>query len=132
MKLSEQFYKRTIPGIQHILRFVDGSGCPVGDMIVDDATDSGNRTSMIDVIDPMTTHRLEGCEPRELMVQVVSEGRRAAEPEALVVAKARCKDALMHLDPATKRFLNPQTYPVGLERGLSDLRQRLAVEELGK
>ncbi len=132
MKLSEQFYKRTIPGIQHILRFVDGSGCPVGDMIVDDATDSGNRTSMIDVIDPMTTHRLEGCEPRELMVQVVSEGRRAAESEALVVAKARCKDALMHLDPATKRFLNPQTYPVGLERGLSDLRQRLAVEELGK
>jgi nicotinate phosphoribosyltransferase len=36
----------------------------------------------------------------------------------------------MRLAPSTKRFLNPQTYPVGLERGLADLRQRLATAEL--
>lgn len=131
MKLSEQFYKRTIPGIQDVLRFVDASGCPVGDMIVDASVDTGNRSSMVDIIDPVTTHRLDGCQPRELLELVVEGGKRAKEPDAIEVAKARCKDALMHLDPATKRFLNPQTYPVGLERGLSDLRQRLAVEERG-
>ena len=35
----------------------------------------------------------------------------------------------MRLDPAVARFLNPQTYPVGLERGLARLRAELAREE---
>ena len=130
MKLSEQVYKRTIPGIQSVLRFEDASGCPVGDMIVDAASDTGDRSMMIDIIDPVTRHRLEGATPRELLVQVVRGGERSCEPNTIEEAKARCKDALMHLGPETKRFLNPQTYPVGLERGLSELRQRLATEEL--
>ena len=129
MKLSEQVYKRTIPGVQRVLRFEDASGCPVGDMIVDDACDSGNRTAMVDLIDPVTVYRLEGYTSRELLQHIVADGRRVGELPTIAEAKARCKDAIMHLDPATKRFLNPQTYPVGLERGLSDLRQRLASEE---
>ncbi len=130
MKLSEQFYKRTIPGIQSILRFVNASGCPVGDMIVDPDTDTGNRKAMADIIDPVTTHHLRDCEPRELLEHIVSDGVRTKEPDSIECAKERCRDALMHLDPATKRFLNPQTYPVGLEKGLAELRRRLAVEEL--
>ena len=35
----------------------------------------------------------------------------------------------MHLDPAVKRFLNPQAYPVGIEQGLSKLRTELAHRE---
>lgn len=131
MKLSEQYYKRTIPGVQDILRFEDASGCPVGDMIVDADADTGDRSSMTDIIDPVTIHRLEGTTPRELLELVVKDGVRAKEPEGILVAKARCKDALMHLDPAAKRFLNPQTYPVGLEHGLAKLRQKLATEKLG-
>jgi nicotinate phosphoribosyltransferase len=130
MKLSEQFFKRTIPGIQHILRFEDASGCPIGDMIVDDSVDSGCRTSMIDVMDPMLTHHLRGAEPREVLDEIVVGGCRTKDPDTLEVAKARAKDSLMRLAPSTKRFLNPQTYPVGLERGLADLRQRLATAEL--
>ncbi len=132
MKLSEQVYKRTIPGIQRVVRFFDASGCPVGDMIVDEGSDTGDRTAMVDIIDPVTIHRLTGCEGRDLLEHIVSGGVRTNEPNTILEAKARCKDALMRLDPATKRFLNPQTYPVGLERGLSDLRQRLAARELGE
>ena len=33
IKLSEQAYKRTIPGVQRVLRFFDEAECPVGDMI---------------------------------------------------------------------------------------------------
>ena len=130
MKLSEQYYKRTIPGIQNILRFVNSSGCPVGDMIVDPDTDTGYRSSMSDIIDSVTTHHLRDCTPHELLEHIVSDGVRTKEPDSIECAKERCRDALMHLDPATKRFLNPQTYPVGLERGLAELRRRLAVEEL--
>jgi nicotinate phosphoribosyltransferase len=35
----------------------------------------------------------------------------------------------MHLDPAVRRFLNPQIYPVGMEEGLAKLRVDLAREE---
>mgnify|MGYP004425860173 CR=1 FL=1 len=39
------------------------------------------------------------------------------------------ESAIMHLDAAVTRFLNPQTYPVGLELGLARLRQELSAEE---
>ncbi len=130
MKLSEQVFKRTIPGIQQVLRFEDASQCPVGDMIVDETCDDGDRRAMVDIVDPVTVHRLADATPRELLVPIVADGKAVSEPESIEVAKTRCKDALMRLDPATKRFLNPQTYPVGLQRSLSDLRQRLVREEL--
>ncbi len=129
IKLSEQAYKRTIPGVQHIRRYYDAAGVPVGDMIVDDSVDSGNATSMVDVLDELTSFDLSEATPREMLVQLVDQGHRVGEPEGIEVAKARCREAFMHLDPATKRFLNPQTYPVGLERGLARLRNELALEE---
>lgn len=132
IKLSEQMYKRTIPGIQHIVRFTDENGCPVGDMIVDDAYDKGDHGHIVDILDPVTTYDMAGYEGHELLECVVEHGVRAKEPDTIEEAKWRCKDAVMHLDAAYKRFLNPQVYPVGMEQGLSDLRQELArVERAG-
>ncbi|MBQ6395802.1 MAG: nicotinate phosphoribosyltransferase, partial [Atopobiaceae bacterium] len=45
-------------------------------------------------------------------------------------SKRRCREAIMRLDPAVRRFLNPQTYPVGMEAGLAKMRNDLALEEL--
>ncbi len=129
IKLSEQVYKRTIPGRQHVLRFQDASGSPVGDMILDDSVDRGDHGHIVDIIDPVTTYDVSGYECRELLELVVESGVRAKEPDGIEVAKARCKDAFMRLDPAIKRFLNPQSYPVGMEQGLADLRQELAIAE---
>lgn len=126
MKLSEQLYKRTIPGIQHIRRYYDEAGCPVGDMIVVDEVAREGSTQIIDVLDPLTTYDMTGKDFVEMLVPLVEGGARVGEPESIRVAKARCREALMHLDPAFRRFLNPQTYPVGLEPGLADLRQELA------
>ena len=129
IKLSEQSYKRTVPGVQHVLRYYDAFGRPVADMIVvDDVAEPGQAREMVDILDPYVTHRLSGT-PEELLVEVVRNGRRAGEPEGISAARERCKDALMRLDPAVARFLNPQTYPVGLEPGLAELRSRLAREE---
>ena len=98
-------------------------------MIVDDSVDSGDTDSMVDVLDELTSFDLSQATPVEMLVQLVEDGHRVGEPEPLEVAKARCREAFMHLDPATKRFLNPQTYPVGLERGLARLRNELALVE---
>ena len=83
---------------------------------------------MVDILDPYATHTLSG-EPEELLVRVVEHGERVGAPEGIEVARERCKDVLMRLDPAVARFLNPQTYPVGLEPGLARLRAELAREE---
>ena len=129
IKLSEQAYKRTVPGVQHVLRFQDENGCPMGDLIVDDSCAVGDASCAVDVLDPYTTYDFSQWTPRELLCSLVDEGRAAAAPEPLEVARRRCRDALMRLDPATRRFLNPQTYPVGLERGLARVRERLSASE---
>jgi nicotinate phosphoribosyltransferase len=130
IKLSEMAYKRTSPGVQHVLRFRDEAGCPAGDMIVDDSVAVGGTTTIVDVLDPETTYDVSGHDSSELLRQMVEGGRgtEAGRP-SLEASKQRCRDALMHLDPAVRRFLNPQIYPVGMEEGLAKLRVDLAREE---
>lgn len=126
MKLSEQLYKRTIPGVQTIRRYYDEMGCPIGDMIVVEEVAQEGATKMVDVLDPLYVYDLSGRDYAEMLLPLVEDGERVGEPESILTAKSRCRDAVMHLDPAVRRFLNPQVYPVGLEPGLADLRQELA------
>lgn len=128
IKLSEQAYKRTIPGIQRVLRFYDETECPVGDMICQEGADP-SCDEMIDILDSFRSYDLSGAY-RELLVRVVDHGRGTdAGAVSIEHARERCKSAIMHLDAAVTRFLNPQTYPVGLGLGLARLRQELSAEE---
>lgn len=128
IKLSEQAYKRTIPGIQRVLRFYDETECPVGDMVCQEGADP-SCDEMIDILDSFRSYDLSGAY-RELLVRVVDHGRGTdAGAVSIEHARERCKSAIMHLDAAVTRFLNPQTYPVGLELGLARLRQELSAEE---
>ncbi|MGI6231079.1 MAG: nicotinate phosphoribosyltransferase [Tractidigestivibacter sp.] len=131
MKLSEMSYKRTIPGVQHVLRYYDANDCPVGDMIIVDdvaASTPGDVAYVEDILDAYTTYELKGT-PRELLHCYVKDGVRNGEPDTIEQARERCHNAIMHLDPAITRFLNPQVYPVGLESGLVRLRHDLAAAE---
>ena len=101
---------------------------PGGFIDNDETAEEGVAREMVDIVDPYLTHRLSG-EPVELLVKMVEHGSRCGEPEGIEAARERCREALMRLDPAVARFLNPQTYPVGLEPGLAELRSRLALEE---
>lgn len=129
MKLSEMAYKRTIPGRYHLLRYEDEDGRPVGDMIVDDTYARPGEALAQDVLDPQTTYDFSGATPREVLVQVVEAGRDTGACGTLEDARRRAQNALMRLDPATKRFLNPEVYPVGVEAGLAQLRASLAAEK---
>ena len=128
IKLSEQAYKRTIPGVQRVLRYYDDAGCPTADMICLEGQSVAGASRMTDILDPFASYELSGT-PVELLERVVEHGRRAKEPDGIEAARDRCKGALMRLDPAVARFLNPQAYPVGLEGGLAQLRHDLAHEE---
>ena len=129
MKISESAYKRTIPGVQRVVRYYDAAGCPMGDKIVDDSLAGDCPDVIIDAVDQLTHYDMSGFEGRDLLVKLVENGHGVGEPEGIEVAKERCRGALMHLDPSVRRFLNPQLYPVGMEMGLAQLRERLAREE---
>ena len=86
-----------------------------------------DNTTMVDILDTYYSYDLAGT-PKELLVRVVEHGSRVWET-TIEESRDRCKSAIMHLDPAVTRFLNPQTYPVGLEMGLARLRHDLAHEE---
>lgn len=132
VKLSEQPYKRTIPGIQRIRRFVDDSGCPVCDMIYDPAYAEGEGTSIVSVDDAALVADVSGLDSREMMAPVVRDGRAVAPREPIEAARERCSTALASLDRAYKRFLYPQSYMVGMECGLAHLRDELVRERMAE
>ena len=128
LKVSEQVYKRTIPGVQDLRRYFDGEGTPVADMICTADFPEGQPATIVDVNDPLLTRTLEGLRCEKMLQRVTCDGERAAQPEDLACARARAAANLATLRPASKRLLNPQVYPVGIEAGLSELRQSMIAQ----
>ena len=134
VKLSEQPYKRTIPGRQHIRRFMDEAGSPVCDMIYDEMYMEGEGasrgTSVVSVDDAALVADVSGLSSREVMVPIVRDGHAVAPRESIELARTRCREALDSLDGVYKRFLYPQSYMVGMESGLARLRDELVRERM--
>jgi nicotinate phosphoribosyltransferase len=53
------------------------------------------------------------------------EGKRVGGRATLAEARARAVTDLSRLSPRTRRFLNPQPYPVGLDRTVHTRKQEL-------
>ena len=134
LKLSEQPYKRTIPGIQQVRRYVDETGSPVCDMIYDEAYLQGDGdergTTLVAVNDAALVASVAGLSFHELLVPVVRDGSAVAPRESIEDARQRCATALASLDPVYKRFLYPQSYMVGMETGLARVRDELVRERM--
>lgn len=128
VKLSEQTVKTSIPGVLQVRRFEDGDGL-VADMIYDELAGPGEPGHIIDPLDPARRRAIpQGARCRDLLVPVVRGGSVVYEDETLDTMRDRAKRELARLHPGTRRFLNPHTYPVGLEPGLHALRSRLIDE----
>jgi len=61
-------------------------------------------------------------------VPVFRRGRRVLESLGLESARRRCQEQLALLPATVRRFVNPQTYFVGLEEGLFDRKTRLLLK----
>jgi nicotinate phosphoribosyltransferase len=84
---------------------------------------------MVDPLDP--THRREVPDTsagEDLLVPVMRAGRPVYRLPPLAEVRARTARELDRLHGGLKRLVNPHRYPVGLERGLHDLRTRLILE----
>jgi nicotinate phosphoribosyltransferase len=131
VKLSEQPIKTSIPGVMQVRRFQSGAEA-VADVIYDLGIPPGGPVVMVDPLDPTRRRTIpEGTPSADLLVPIFRAGRRVYEPPPLTEVRKRVSSELSRFHSGVKRFVNPHVYPVGLERGLHDLRTRLIVEARG-
>ncbi len=125
IKLSEQAIKTSTPGVQQVRRFFDGRGF-LADMIYDEETGIDQSATMIDPLD-FTKRRQFGAGVafEELLVPVFRNGKQVYDQPNIHVIRERVQSQLAGLHPGVKRFVNPHTYPVGLEHKLYDLKTNL-------
>jgi nicotinate phosphoribosyltransferase len=114
IKLSEQPIKISNPGILQVKRFRK-AGELVGDIIYDSTHGLASR-ELHDIDNP--THPpvlLDHDSEADLLVTVLDRGAAVGSLSTLVEARARAASEVAALSMRTKRFSNPQPYPVGLD-----------------
>jgi nicotinate phosphoribosyltransferase len=128
LKLSEQPIKVSTPGIQQVRRFRDSKGF-VSDMIFNTETPLIGKSTMVDPYD-FTKNRSfpENMHFEDLLVPIFAKGRLIYSLPSIHEAKHRVQDQLGHFYNGIKRFVNPHTYPVGLEKHLFGMKTDLILK----
>jgi nicotinate phosphoribosyltransferase len=125
VKLSEQAVKTSIPGVLQVRRFETSEGL-VGDMIYDETSGVDQRRMIVDIKDPTRRKSMPAeTGSSELLQPVMREGRVVAQPDELAAARARAQSELAKVHPSIRRFVHPHEYPVGIDIGLHELRDRM-------
>ncbi len=130
VKLSEQAIKISTPGIQQIRRFYF-NGEAIGDAIFDEENkpNADNWT----IVDPMDMTRRKKMtskegEYKDLLKPIFRNGKCLYQSPDLQTIQAKVQDELKTLHRSIKRFTNPHSYPVGLEKALYDLKTDLILK----
>lgn len=130
IKLSEQPIKISNPGMLQVKR-LRNQGELVGDVIY--CTEQGYAgPTLFDIEDP-TRHAQSPVHDsaEDLLVRYLEHGAVVKPPDDLATCRARAAAELAQLSPRTRRFLNPQPYPVGLDKRVNDKKQQLIAAARG-
>ena len=130
VKLSEQAAKVTTPGILQVRRFYR-QGQPVADAIYDLGLGLPGTVTIVDPLDSTRQKKIAAAESEDLLVPVFCKGERVYDPPSIHEVRQRTGEQLSRFHPTILRFVNPHQYPVGLERGLYNLKTRLVCEARG-
>ncbi|CAG4992835.1 Nicotinate phosphoribosyltransferase pncB2 [Dyadobacter sp. CECT 9275] len=128
LKLSEQAIKISTPGIQQVRRFRDNKGF-ISDMIFNIEAPPAGKTTMVDPYD-FTRNRSfsETSVFEDLLTPIFAGGKLIYNLPTVHDSRERVREQLSCFHKGIKRFVNPHTYPVGLEKGLFDLKTDLIVK----
>lgn len=129
VKLSEQTLKVSTPGIQQVRRYFNEAGF-VADMIYDtESTPNEEISVMIDPMDYTKRQKMNNTQPYEdLLVPIFRKGQLVYTLPPINEIRQRAKHQLTRFHEGIKRFVNPHTYHVGLEKGLYDFKTDLILE----
>jgi nicotinate phosphoribosyltransferase len=128
LKLSEQAIKISTPGIQQVRRFKDAKGF-VSDMIFNIETPLTGKSTMVDPYDFTRTRSFaENLSFEDLLVPVFTKGVLVYQLPSIHDARRRVAEQLSFFHKGIKRFVNPHTYPVGLEKQLFTMKTNLIMQ----
>lgn len=133
LKLSEQTAKINIPGVLQVRRYRNGEGL-VADMIYDENHAIDPRGTVVDVKDTHRRKSIADISAGEDLLTPVMRGGEVVEPfaaggeETLDAARTRAQQQLDELHPTIRRLLNPHEYPVGMDIGLFERRDKMIHE----
>jgi len=126
LKLSERMSKISDPGVLQVRRFSTPEQGYVADALYNLDTDLSKGCEIIDPIDPTRKRFLESsCESRDLLVPIFREGKCVYQKPSLNAIRAYGQQELAKFDVGIKRFYNPHSYPVGMEKSLYALKREL-------
>jgi len=128
LKLSEQAIKISTPGIQQVRRFRDGQGY-ISDMIYSIEAPLIGKVTMLDPYD-FTRNRSfsETMTYEDLLVPIFAGGQLIYTLPSIHDTRKRVQEQLSHFHKGIKRFVNPHTYPVGLEKELFEMKTELILK----
>ena len=125
IKLSEEALKVSDPGILQVRRYHTQSEF-LGDAIYDEETGLAEGCTIVDPLDPAQhTTFPDGTPFSNLLIPVFRAGETLYEAPLLPQVRQHAQDQLTWLQAGVKRFVDPQSYPVGLEQHLYDLKAQL-------
>lgn len=131
VKLSEQRAKTSTPGMLQVRRFKDGVF--IADMIYNELE---SRPEHIQIVDPLDSTRRKSISPgtasEDLLVPIFDAGKLIYELPELLTIKARTKSQLDSLHESIRRYLNPHSYPAGLEGSLHQYKIDLILKLRGE
>ena len=128
MKVSEQIYKRTIPGVLDTRRYFNEDGKFAGDLIFDASSAEEPEPIIVDPLDGQRRKRFDPAQKHVTLLQpLVRKGKLTAMDLAASTAAARRAEQFKHLDDSVQRFMHPHSYPCGIERKLYERRKGLAI-----
>ncbi|MBD2714181.1 nicotinate phosphoribosyltransferase [Microvirga sp. STR05] len=130
IKLSEQLAKTSIPGILQVRRYESEAGQARADMLYNTAEPLPEQLTLVDPLDATRRRTVRPEAPyRELLKPVFRRGKLVHQLPTLAESRAHAQREISSLDPSIRRFLNPHTYPVGLEESLNTFRTNLILEK---
>jgi len=128
IKISEQSIKVTTPGIQQVRRYFGPQLC-IADVIYDEDTDIDDGCIMVDPFDITRQREIAaGTDYKDLLVPIFRQGELRYSPPPLEEIKKRTQQELNQFHYTIRRLVNPHQYPVGNEKTLNDLKNRLTFQ----
>lgn len=130
IKISENAFKITNPGIKTVYRLYDKNHMAIADLIAlrDEVFDP---TKPLTIFHPVQTYKrmtLTDYTMRELLVPIFKDGKQVYNCPDMAEIRRYAKSEMDALWEEDKRLLNPNIYKVDLSDGLYELKNRLIRE----
>lgn len=131
IKVSETVEKITNPGSKKLFRIYDEEGKAIADLItrIDEELDLTQPYRYVDPKKPWKNRFFTGCTAKELMVDVIRDGKRVYEKEDLSEVRAYVQQQLTEeIWEEEQRFENPHTHYLDMSPDYYELKMGLLDE----